>query len=220
MAWGYYLNMEVLSSSIIDDQISRLTNTNYQEVDYNVKADNGDEFIANLKHGFISVVMIICYVESSINSLLRDYSGYRPDGKLIESSIETKLEVLFAKRDEKLRQIRADCCWRDFNRIRKVRNQLIHYKNNTSGVYSSWPPIDQWEIGGGILGDFFTRDVILRYWERACQLIQKIVEALDLKLNPDRQIIGCDARFGVPSSFCTLDRYAEIVSELEQEAFS
>ena len=114
MAWGYYLNMEELSAEIAEEALSKMSNSNYQEIDNEIKTDNGDEFITNLKWGATAVVMICCYVESSINTLLRDFLGYSPDGEVIKSSIETKLEVIFSNQPDQLKLIRGDNCWDKF----------------------------------------------------------------------------------------------------------
>lgn len=158
MAWGYYLNMEELSTEIIEEALSKKTNSNYREVDNCIRTDSGDEFITNLKWGTTAVVMICCYVESSINTLLRDFLHFSPDGELIKSSIETKLEVIFSNKPDQFRLIKGDNCWDKFKRAVSVRNQLIHYKNNSANICSSWPPIDSWKIGREILGDYFTKD--------------------------------------------------------------
>lgn len=155
MAWGYYLNMEELSTEIVEEALSKMTNSNYQDIDGFIRTDNGDEFITNLKWGATAVVMICCYVESSINTLLRDFLGYSPDGEVIKSSLETKLEVIFSNHPDQLKMIKGDNCWDKFKRAVSVRNQLIHYKSNSANICSSWPPIDRWTIGREILGDYF-----------------------------------------------------------------
>ena len=107
MAWGYYLNMEELSAEIVEEALLKMSNSNYQKIDNGIKTDNGDEFITNLKWGTTAVVMICCYVESSINTLLRDFLGYSPDGEVIKSSIETKLEVIFSNQPDQLKLIKG-----------------------------------------------------------------------------------------------------------------
>lgn len=217
MAWGYYLNMEELSAEIAEEALSKMSNSNYQEIDNDIKTDNGDEFITNLKWGATVVVMICCYVESSINTLLRDFLGYSPDGEVIKSSIETKLEVIFSNQPDQLKLIRGDNCWDKFKCAVIVRNQLIHYKNNSANICSSWPPIDSWKIGREILGDYFTRDRLHDTFAESKRLVGLIADALNLSINPDCHILGCDARFGAPSYFCTPELKETILSELEKD---
>lgn len=217
MAWGYYLNMEELSAEIVEEALSKMTNSNYQEIDNIIKTDNGEEFIANLKWGTTAVVMICCYVESSINTLLRDFLGYSPDGEVIKSSIDTKLEVIFSNQSDQLRLIKGDNCWDKFKRAVSVRNHLVHYKNNSASMCSSWPLIDSWKIGREILGDYFTKDRLRVTFAESKRLVGLIADALNLSVNPDCHVLGCDARFGAPSYFCTRDLKETILSELEKE---
>lgn len=217
MAWGYYLNMEELSAEIVEEALSKMTNSNYQEIDNFIKTDNGEEFIANLKWGTTAVVMICCYVESSINTLLRDFLGYSPDGEVIKSSIDTKLEVIFSNQPDQLRLIKGDNCWNKFKRAVSVRNHLVHYKNNSASMCSSWPLIDSWRIGKEILGDYFTKDRLRVTFAESKRLVGLIADALNLSVNPDCHVLGCDARFGAPSYFCTRDLKGTILSELEKE---
>lgn len=217
MAWGFYLNMEELSMEIVEEALSNMTNSNYLELDHNIKTDNGDEFIANLKWGTTAVVMICCYVESSINTLLRDFLGYAPDGEVIKSSIETKLEIIFSDKFDQLKLIKGDNCWDKYKRLVSVRNQLIHYKNNSADICSSWPQIDRWKIGREILGDYFTKDVLQNTFAESKRLVALIARTLNLSINPDCHILGCDARFGAPSYFCTPALRDTIVSVLDAE---
>ena len=217
MAWGYYLNMEELSAEIVEEALSKMTNSNDQEIDNFIKTDNGEEFIANLKWGTTAVVMICCYVESSINTLLRDFLGYSPDGEVIKSSIDTKLEVIFSNQPDQLRLIKGDNCWDKFKRAVSVRNHLVHYKNNSASMCSSWPLIDSWKIGREILGDYFTKDGLRVTFAESKRLVGLIADALNLSVNPDCHVLGCDARFGAPSYFCTRDLKETILSELEKE---
>ena len=217
MAWGFYLNMEELSMEIVEEALSNMTNSNYLELDHNIKTDNGDEFITNLKWGTTAVVMICCYVESSINTLLRDFLGYAPDGEVIKSSIETKLEIIYSDKFDQLKLIKGDNCWDKYKRLVSVRNQLIHYKNNSADICSSWPQIDRWKIGREILGDYFTKDVLQNTFAESKRLVALIARALNLSINPDCHILGCDARFGVPSYFCTPALRDTIVSVLDAE---
>ena len=214
MAWGYYLNMEELSTEIIEEALSKMTNSNYREVDNCIRTDSGDEFITNLKWGTTAVVMICCYVESSINTLLRDFLHFSPDGELIKSSIETKLEVIFSNKPDQFRLIKGDNCWDKFKRAVSVRNQLIHYKNNSANICSSWPPIESWKIGSEILGDSFTKDRLQDTFAESKRLVGLIADALNLSTNPDCHILGCDASFGAPSYFCTPEVKETILSEV------
>lgn len=217
MAWGYCLNMEKLSIDIIEDAVSKMTDSNYEQIDNYIKTDNGDEFIANLKWGTMAVIMICSYVESSTNSLLRDYLDYPPDGEVLKSSIETKLEIIFSDNQDRLKGIKGDNCWDRYKRTVSVRNHLIHYKNNSTGRCSSWPLIDSWRIGREILGDYFTRSSIQDAFSAAKRLVCLIAESIDVSINPDCHIIGCDARFGAPSYFCSHELRETILEELKKD---
>ena len=75
MSWDNYLNMEVLALSIADEHIQKMTENN--------KDAKSEEFIDeemlinNMKNGFVVAVMLSNYIESFLNTILRDCIDYR-----------------------------------------------------------------------------------------------------------------------------------------------
>ena len=80
MTYGNYMNMEKLSLEIAEENINKMSESNYQaELPEFVDAD---EFTKNLKYGYIVVTMLSSYIESSINTILREIINYSDENLL------------------------------------------------------------------------------------------------------------------------------------------
>lgn len=218
MAWEWYLNMEPLALQIAQENLEHMTNDNYDKKfpDEFYLMPNDEAFESNLRHGFIVIVMMACYFESSLNTILRDFLKYRPDGELIKSNEGTKLELIFNDREEELGKIKSTANWRDAHRILRMRNHLMHYKDNSAARCASWPPISAWKIGNEVIGDFFTKSTLTPCVNAVQNLISMIAEAIGLKINPISRVIGGGGRFPAASCFCTEAEHVMICEELSR----
>lgn len=210
MAWDWYLSMEPLALRIAQDSLGQMTESNYDKnfPDEQPPVPDLTAFKNNLRHGFVIVIMMSCYYESSLNTILRDYMGYGSNGDagLIKASEGVKLEVIFAGKYDALRGIKGTSHWRDAKKIIAIRNDLVHYKDNLAGCYSSYPPISSWKVGKEIIGEFFTSDTLARCVEAMVSVVHEIAGAVDLKINPLSDVIGGTGN--VPTSyFCDEEAY-------------
>lgn len=157
--------------------------------------------------------MMCCYYESSLNTILRDYMGYgfNGDAGVIKASERVKLEVIFAGKPDALKKIRQTACWRDAQRIIKIRNDLVHYKDNLAGCYSSQPPISNWKVGKETIGEFFTNNTLKQCAEAMVSVVQKIASAVDLKINPSSDVIGGTAN--LPTSYFCGEHEYDLICE-------
>ena len=70
MAWDYYLNLEIISLEIAEQNINKMTDDNfYSDLPGFI---NQDEFLNNFKYGYVSILMLESYIESSLNTIIRD----------------------------------------------------------------------------------------------------------------------------------------------------
>lgn len=198
MAWNFYLNLESIALKSARDAADMMTEDNR----YPDPSDYYDTeaFTNNLQHGFVALVMVLSYLECVVNSALRDCFGYSPDGNLMHSSLEAKLEVLMCNHQEEYRRIRSHVSWKAFCSAKTVRNALVHYKKNKAGTMSSAAPLGTWKIGNQILGTFFTRASIVNCIEDVVLLSEEVVHALGLDLAKSFPAIITDAS-GVPISY-------------------
>lgn len=197
MAFKFNLGMELTALSIIDDCLSNMTNSNIDDEltkkeGLTVSIPDSEALDNNLKNGFIAIVMMSCYYESFLNTLLRDYLGYSPDGSLMRGSTTGKIEVIFNGNEDQLAKIKDSANWRDAQRVFKLRNHLIHFKNNMQSEYSSYPAIQSWKIGDEILGDFFLKSEIEKCSVAVRQLVIDIAKTKGLTVLPETNPIFSD----------------------------
>lgn len=201
MAWNYYLNIEPVALQAAAGSIEMMTGSNYELVDGCAIPSDGD-FENNLRHGFIALVMLCAFYESSLNTLLREACGFRGEDAVLRCSAEVKLEVLFFGRADALAAIKQRASWRELGRAISMRNQLVHYKNNDPGIVATIPPLDTWKLGREILGDFFTRGNFVEIFNGVCDAVHGLAEALGFEFNPASSPLACDAMTGSAACFC------------------
>ena len=185
MSFRFCLNMEPLSYHIAEESASMMTESNRDEVLSEAEGypvADCDAFLQNLSHGFVAITMLSCHYESLLNTVLRDFFKFDPNGATIRSNERQKLEILFQDKRDKLAAIKSTAEWRDTHRVLKMRNHLIHYKNNMSSLYASHPPILDWNISGETLGDFFTQSEITKCCNSVRSVVAEIAQALELEV--------------------------------------
>lgn len=217
MAWDCYLNMEPLSLEIAREHAEKMTESNFSDgfLDMEGREPIPDEnsFLNNFKLGFVSITMASCFFESSLNTFLREKLEYDPKGKVIRGNEDLKLEVLLNGDAPALKAIKGTSCWRNWRRLSRVRNELIHYKNNSPEFMSSWPPIDGWKIGNETIGYFFTRSSILGLLDDVESVVCQIASAVGLTVNPFPILFGADGRCGIGSYYCSKEEAAFALEE-------
>ena len=92
MAVAYYMNMETISLENARDHAEKMTNSNH--VDDNKNFCDIDKLQNNLKNGWIVAVSMCNYLESFLNTILRDCIQYDKE-IFMKLSIETKVEIVY-----------------------------------------------------------------------------------------------------------------------------
>lgn len=212
MAWNWYLNMEPLSLEIAREHAEKMTDSNFLDghldAEGTERIPDDDSFLNNLKLGFIAITMASCFFESSLNTFLREKHGYDPEGKVIHGNEDLKLEILFHDNTSDLNSIKRSHCWRNWQRLKRVRNELIHYKNNSPEFMASWPLIDEWKIGNEPIGYFFTKSTIIELLDNVEDVINQIAAAVELTVSPFPIVFGADGRCGIGSYYCSKEEAA------------
>ncbi len=221
MAWNWFLNMEPLSLEIAREHAERMSDSNflegYMDADETEPIPDDEIFLNNLKLGFVAITMASCFFESSLNTFLREKLEYSPDGKVIHGNEDLKIEILFNRNSLAMGAIRGSHYWRNWQRLKHVRNELIHYKNNSPEFMSSWSLIDKWIIGNEPIGHFFIKSNILELINDVEKVINQIASAIDLTVSPYPITFGADGRCGIGSYYCSKEE-ATIVQEHEEES--
>lgn len=90
MAFGYFMNMEKLSLTIVEKHISCMTNDNYE----NDCCLDMQKIINNIENGFVIITQLSCYFESFLNTIINACMNY--DGEvLLKCSVEEKIDFIF-----------------------------------------------------------------------------------------------------------------------------
>lgn len=219
MAWNWYLNMEPLSLEIAREHAEQMSDSNflqgYLDVDETEPIPDDETFLKNLKLGFVAITMASCFFESSLNTFLREKLEYSPEGKVIHGNEDLKIEILFNNNPSALEAIRGSHYWRNWQRLKRVRNELIHYKNNSPEFMSSWPLIDKWEIGSQPIGYFFIKSNILELIDDVEKVVYQIASDIDLTVSPYPITFGADGRCGIGSYYCSKEE-AEAARAVER----
>lgn len=191
MSFGMYLNIEVLALKIIRKSIMQMTESNNKTDEYGFDACDESLFENNLEHGWIVVVMLINYVESMINTILRDCVQYKGE-KLMKSNLEEKLEIIhmFYKKD--IRILKGNNLWNTFKMVTRIRNELIHYKDNYIG--DSGVGITNVVIGKISLVEMFTKEKMNEISNNFIEFSKLLVYNLGLIINEDAYLFDCDGR--------------------------
>jgi len=128
MAYVNFMNIEVLALEIADEHINKMTEYN-RYTDEN-GMDWGCDIEAlrhNLKNGWIAVLMLSSYVESVINTILRDCVNYSGE-RLLKISLEDKIEILYLYFKIDMSSLKNENSWNIFKKINHLRNELVYYK--------------------------------------------------------------------------------------------
>ena len=70
MAFGIFLNFEKLDLSIIEDEISKMTNDIVNVYDDAIGELDDEKFIHNLYHGCIAATFIVNLYETTLNTII------------------------------------------------------------------------------------------------------------------------------------------------------
>lgn len=217
MSFSFFINMEPLLVNVAEDNISKM----WENMDDNMNPEFLDhsKIEHNFKYGFIAMTAIVNFVESFLNTIIRDCiyakssmgaKGYTGD----EESIDTE------DRDKKLKQniskkidficnyygiekslIKGGKEFFEFCTLSKIRNDLVHYKI-------------KWKCEGISISDFsllenktfkkfFSKNSVSNELKNAKELCEKIVILSKLTMNRSAQFIECNGRDGLTS--CVFD---------------
>lgn len=189
MAFGYFMNMEKLSLTIVDNHLLYMTNNNYED-DVFLKMD---ELTNNIENGFVIITQLSCFFESFLNTIINaciDYNGEL----LLKCSVEEKVELVFMHYKKDWDVIKGQNSWSIYKKTTRVRNEMIHFKKTYIGDGSGIP---NFKLGGQWVADFFTKKNMTEMRNGYLRLTELIVASLGLCIFKDIDIFECDGRDGL-----------------------
>ena len=202
MAHNFFMNLEVLALEIIDEHIEKMTESNSRDAEY---ADP-EAFRNNLKNGWIVVVALNGYVESVLNTILRECILCR-DEKLMKLNFEEKIRMIYMCYKTDISSLRKESCWEAYKKVNRIRNGLIHYKYNYMGISGGIPSTLGPPLGD--VGVIFTNIEMRKIKEGILKFCEKVVEDLNLKMNPDVELFDTDGSAEHPAYIYDDKRYRE-----------
>lgn len=189
MAFGFYMNMERLSLEIAKEHVQKMTDDNLWD---DIFLDD-NKLYNNIKNGFVVITQLITFIESFLNTILNNCIGY-DDEKLLRVSIEEKLEIIFLYYKKDLSEIKSLYQWCVFGKVKKVRNEMVHFKKTYIGDGTGIP---QFSIANHEVQEFFTKTNMEQIINQIIQLGDLVAEKLELDTFHDIDIFACDGRDGL-----------------------
>ena len=184
MATSFTMNLEVLALEIAVTHINMMSDSNtYFDTVAELEISDETAFINNIKNGWITVSMLSNYVESIINTILRDCVNCDSDG-LMKSNMSDKLDILYLYYKADISVLKKEHNWETFKKLIKIRNELTHYKRNHIGAigYGYGIPIS-WRKPFEDVGEYFTRSKMSKVKDEILQFCNKIAGDFGLVIN-------------------------------------
>ncbi len=185
MAVNNYLNVEPLSLEIANEMAEKMTNENSYD---GILLE--EELLLNIKYGFIVVTHLMTFLESFLNTILNRSLGIN-DESVLSKNIEKKLEFLCCVYKKEITAIYRIPEYRTYKRIRKVRNEMIHYKRSYVGESIQLPRI---KFGNSYADTVFTQKEMKRCIGDFVKLADEIANVFGLKTFHNIPIIASDGR--------------------------
>ncbi|MFR1824506.1 MAG: hypothetical protein ACLSXJ_14210 [Clostridium saudiense] len=193
MAWDYYLNLEIISLEIVEQNINKMTDDNfYSDLPGFI---NQDEFLNNFKYGYVSILMLESYIESSLNTIIRDVIKCTSNKKL-KLNIYDKITYIYTNFKISTTDLFNSKEYIDFSLAKSIRNDLIHYKFNSLGLGSAIPvgANNINAIGKYELYNYFTKTNMTYVKEGIKKFLYLIANDLNLKINTSSLAIVSDGK--------------------------
>ena len=189
MSFSYFVTLEVLALEIIDEHINYMTNSNVH-YDTCAELDVCDEgaFHNNLKNGWVVVSMLSNYVESAINTILRECVLYYGE-RLLRSNVEDKLEIIYLHYKADISKTKGEHYWGIFKKLSRMRNELTHFKKSYVGVNGVFPT--EWTTPFGDVGKYFTKNEMMKTRDDIIKFCNKIASDCGLEVNQAAKLFNC-----------------------------
>jgi hypothetical protein len=150
-----------------------------------------DKSTKNIKHGYISITMLCSFVESFLNSILRDC--LKCSAELLKTiSILNKIEIIYLSYNKDIALIKGRYYYGAVKKCISIRNEMIHYKNNFIGEGTGVPLNAR--VGGVEIIDFFTKEKLRKLRTDILEFSDQMASDIGLSIYKDIEIFSCDGR--------------------------
>lgn len=201
MAFGFFMNMEIMSLEIAREHIAVMTNDNMED---DVFLED-KKIINNIKNGFVVITQLSAFFESFLNTILSKCICY--DGEnLLKCSIEEKMDIIFMYYKVDLNEIKSQYPWEVYRKTTKIRNEMIHFKETYIGDGSGIP---DFVIGKTSVNKYFTKDNMEKVLKQYIILGNLIASTLGLKIADNIRIFMCDGEDEIVNYVYDSKKYVE-----------
>lgn len=190
MAWGFFMNMEVIALEIAKEHLQNMHDDIIIE---EYPAFDEEKLLDNIKNGFVIITQLNTFIETLFNTILNSCMDYQGE-TLLKMNIEEKMEIIFFHYQKDKSKIKSLHLWEIYKTIMKLRNEMIHYKKTFIGD-GSWIP--DFEIAKNPVKKIFTKKYMQKAYKQIIELGDKIAEELGLKTYHEIGAFACDAKDGL-----------------------
>lgn len=196
MAFSIFLNFEKLSTKIVEDAISNMSDNNilYYE---NVPTDeiNEDIFLKNLYQGSIAATFMVNLYETALNTIITRRLGCT-ELDIIKTSHNVKLQLICTMFHVDFSELKRDNSYSNVQSVIKLRNDITHFKYNEveEGHYITRDTTIPMGTTKDSLAKMFTKTHMEKCYQSVIAFLEMLCEKCGLVLNKNCEIIDCDGR--------------------------
>ena len=195
MAFGFFLNMEILDIKIIKESIGKMSNNNVTDIGNDEKDILNEEMINNLHYGAIACVFMTTLYETALNTIISKRLECM-DEDILKASHNMKLHMICFECHIAYSDLISDNSYSIIKEISKVRNDIVHYKTNYINEGSWIHPTATFSMGSSkkSIADIFTKDSMQHYFDGVMQFLNLICNKCGFQLNDKCEVFDCDGR--------------------------
>lgn len=198
MSHGFFLNMEPILNTAINDNISKLRDDLVISEPDDFEQLNLDALVYNFQYGSIACILMATLYETVINTIITSKLKYN-DEDVLKASSNVKIQIICHDYGFEFATLKSDNSYGVVKEIIKLRNDIVHYKTNMlyEGVIP-WADMTKPEFTSKKpLAYSFAKSTMQKYFTELNKFINLLCDKCDLKVNEYCQIIECDGRNGI-----------------------
>ena len=133
MAFSIFLNFAKLSLEIVENQIAQMTDDNQLDCFEEIGAVDDEKLKNNLYNGSIAAMFTANIYESALNAILRSIIGVN-ELEILKANHNVKLQYICSMFQVDIVSIKGNNVYQHLNAIRKLRNDISHFKCNEVAI--------------------------------------------------------------------------------------
>lgn len=191
MSFPIYLNVENLFLIIATNEANKMFNELNSTVLPNFLDEN--KIIHNLEYGFIAYSMIIAFLESAMNTIIRDCAVSLDNrDKILRYNIDEKIKTISKYYNIPITKIKNTKYYKTLQMAKNIRNTFTHYKIN---FVCEGLGITDFEIYDNItFKKYFVKSSVKKSIDDILKLCNFITRECKLTINTQSKIIQYGGR--------------------------